>query len=97
GQPPSFPPRRSSDLVEDLAERPTEDALRLERVGDFAEMAVEIDQSGREVVEASVGLLAVLLEHERVHLLLEEPDLGRPTDASTTDRKSTRLNSSHVA
>ena len=46
--------------VEDLAERTRDDALRLERVRDLAKLAVELDESRGEVVEASVRLLAVV-------------------------------------
>ena len=69
--------RERVDLaVEDLAERAADDALRLERVRELAKLAVELDESGREVVEAPVRLLAVALEHERIDLLLEQADVG---------------------
>ena len=69
--------REAVDLaVEDLAERTADDALRLERVRDLAKLAVELDEARGEVVEAPVRLLAVVLEDERVHLLLEELDVG---------------------
>ena len=53
------------------------DALRLERVRDLAQLAVELDEPGGEVVEAAVATCSlVVLEDERVDLLLEEPDVG---------------------
>ncbi len=58
--------------MEDLAERAADDALRLERMGDLAELPVELDEPRGEVVEAAVRLLAVVLEDEGIHLLLEE-------------------------
>ena len=69
--------REGVDLaVEDLAERSADDALRLERVRDLPELAVELDEAAAEVVEAAVRLLAVVLEDERIDLLLEELDVG---------------------
>ena len=61
--------------MEDLAERTADHALRLERVGDLAQVAVELDEPCGEVVEAAGRLFAVPLEHERVDLLLEEADV----------------------
>ena len=63
--------------VEDLAERARDDALRLEGVGYLAQLPVELDEPGREVVEAPVRLLAVVLEDERIDLLLEQLDVTR--------------------
>ena len=64
--------REGVDLaVEDLAERAADDALRLERVRDLAQRAVELAEPRSEVVEAAEGEVAVALEHERVELLLE--------------------------
>ena len=69
--------REAVDLaVEDLAERTRDDALRLERVRDLAKLPVELDEPCGQVVEATVCLLAVVLEDERVHLLLQELDVG---------------------
>ena len=45
--------------VQDLAERAADDALRLERVRDLAELTIELDEPSREVVEAAVRLLAM--------------------------------------
>ena len=53
-----------------------DDALRLERVRDLAELPIELDEPRREVVEAAVRLLAIVLEHERVDLLLQQPDVA---------------------
>src|SRR5436190_20420422 len=61
--------------VEDLSERAAQDALRLERVRHLAQVAIEVDQPGGQVVEAPVGLLAVVLEDERIDLLLQEADV----------------------
>ena len=61
--------------VQDLAERAADHALRLERVRDLAELAIELDEPRREVVEAPVRLLAVVLEDERIDLLLEQLDV----------------------
>ena len=69
--------REAVDLaVEDLAERTRDDALRLERVGDLAKLPVELDEPRGQVVEPTVRLLSVVLEDERVHLLLQELDVG---------------------
>ena len=62
--------------VQDLAERPRDDALRLERVRDLAQLPIELDEPRREVVEAAVRLLAIVVEDERVDLLLQELDVG---------------------
>ncbi len=62
--------------VEDLAERAADDALRLERVSDLAQLPVELDETAREVVEAAVRLVAVVVEDEGVDLLLQELDVG---------------------
>src|SRR3972149_4451114 len=62
--------------VEDLSGRTAEHALRLERMRELPKLSVEVDETGGEIIEPSVSLLAVLLEHERVHLLLEEPNVG---------------------
>ena len=43
---------------------------------DLAQLPVELDEAGREVVEAPVRLLAVVLEDERVDLPLEQLDVG---------------------
>src|SRR5262245_34624892 len=58
--------------MEDLAERARDDALRLERVRDLAQLPVQLNESRGEIVEAPVCLLAVVLEDERVDLLLQE-------------------------
>ena len=44
-------------------------------MGDLAEPPVELDETAREVV-AAVGLLAVVLEDERIHLLLQQLHVG---------------------
>src|SRR6188472_846602 len=62
--------------MEGLAERTRDDALRLERVCDLTQLAVELDETRGEVVEASVRLLAVVLEDERIYLLLEKLHVG---------------------
>src|SRR5688500_888371 len=61
--------------MEDLAERPADDALRLERVRELAELAVELGEARGQIVEAPERLLAVPLEHERIDLLLEKADV----------------------
>ena len=69
--------REAVDLaMQDLAERPRDDALRLQRVGDFAELPIELDEAPGEIVEAAMRLLAIVLEDERVDLLLQELDVG---------------------
>ncbi len=42
---------------------------------DLAELAIELDQATRQVVEAAMRLLSIVLEDERVHLLLKELDV----------------------
>ena len=63
--------------VEDLSQRAADDALRLERVRDLAKLPIELDEPSGEVVEAAMRLLAELLEDERIHLPLEQLDVGR--------------------
>ena len=65
-----------SDLaVEDLAERARDDAARLERAGELAEVPVELRDAREHVVEAAGGALAVAVEDERVDLVAQERDL----------------------
>ncbi len=66
----------ASDLaVEDLAERARDDAARLERAGELAEVPVELRDAREHVVEAAGGALAVAVEDEGVHLVAQERDL----------------------
>ncbi len=62
--------------VQDLAEWTGDDALRLERVRDLAQLAIELDEPRGQVVEAAVGLLAVVLEDEWIDLLLQQLYVG---------------------
>ena len=62
--------------MEDLAERARDDAARLERARELAELPVELGDPRHEVVEPSCGPLAVAVEDERVDLVAEERDLG---------------------
>src|SRR5690606_41697700 len=93
-EPPPFPTRRSSDLLglPHLLERQHE---RDEGAGDGrgARAAIGLD----DVAVEPDGALAELLEpHDGAERPADEPlDLLRPP-ADLPDRKSTRLNSSHV-
>ena len=62
--------------VEDLAERARDDAPRLERARELAQVAVELRHAGEHVVEAPCGALAVALEDEGVDLVAQERHLG---------------------
>ena len=61
--------------VEDLGERPRDDAPRLERVSGLAQLPVELDDPRDEILEAAVDELAMALEHERIDLVAQRPGL----------------------
>ena len=68
--------RERIDLaVEDLAERARDDAPRLERARELAQVAVELRHAGEHVVEAPCGALAVAFEDEGVDLVPQERHL----------------------
>src|SRR3990170_821834 len=46
-------------------------------MGDLAKLPVELYESCGEIVESTARLLAILVENERVHLLLQESDVRR--------------------
>src|SRR5690606_41419268 len=90
--PPSFPTRRSSDLVRNVGEGLVEQLLAerdangpFESFHDFAERVPEPVLNKRTVESLIKGGAFDRLNHSRKGLL-----------ASFEDRKSTRLNSSHV-
>src|SRR5690606_41933352 len=77
-----FPTRRSSDLW--LRERPSKERGPDQRLSDEGDVAVSAtdDHDVVELVERLVGVSA--------------REIGRPRAGLHLDRKSTRLNSSHV-
>src|SRR5207302_10957740 len=79
---PSFPTRRSSDLV-----------LGVQLLGLLLQAAVQGDRAGHRLAEERDGLVALQEEAEGPPGQLEAT---RPSRSSARDRKSTRLNSSHV-
>ena len=62
--------------MEDLAQRPADDASRLERVRDLAQLPIDVDQSQQRVVEAARDQLAVAVEDERIRLIAQERELA---------------------
>src|SRR5690606_41827696 len=90
--PPSSPTRRSSDL----RFRPTHDeaslARRLQTTTELARYGEIVDRPAAYAVEHA-GTLQARLLHPQVHLPQE---VGEGARQPHTDRKSTRLNSSHV-
>src|SRR5262245_62855819 len=70
---------------------------RLPEVPHLAGLAVEDEQ--REVVEVSVArqvFLPVVLGHRERNVAIADGERGRGVDPRAVDRKSTRLNSSHL-
>ncbi len=55
--------------MEDLGEGARSDAQRLERMGRFAQLPVELDDARHEVVEPAVDQVAMAFEHERIQLV----------------------------
>jgi hypothetical protein len=45
-------------------------------MGDLAQVAIEIDEASGQILESTVGDLPLILQNERVHLLLEETNVG---------------------
>src|SRR5207249_10433012 len=89
--PPSFPTRRSSDL-----EQPVLDAvlppLEPPAIGFLPQAAQD-----RQLLLQHVGSIGDRREREAVPCVLDLVPASTETELEAADRKSTRLNSSHVS
>ncbi len=59
--------------MQHLRERTGDDAARLERVGDLAKLAIELDEARQAVVETARRKLAPRFEDERGELVVQLP------------------------
>src|SRR5207249_12295468 len=87
--PPSFPTRRSSDLIFD----------KIERIGNVDVGRLAVGQDDDKLAEAAgmADQLAGVTKRGTEPCRQAGRQCRQPADARTVDRKSTRLNSSHVS
>src|SRR5690606_40738749 len=94
--PPSFSTRRSSDLKTLELDLDVDTGGQVELHQRIDGLRGRVDNVEEALVSAHLELLAALLVNVRRTVDGELLDAGRQRNRSAKDRKSTRLNSSHV-